>query len=73
MKYLNEVPIGSTVKVEKIEGMGPVKRRMMDMGLTKGTEVTILKVAPLGDPLEIIVRGYALSLRKEEAKCVVVS
>lgn len=73
MKYLNEVPIGSTVKVEKIEGMGPVKRRMMDMGLTKGTEITILKVAPLGDPLEIIVRGYSLSLRKAEAKCVVVS
>ncbi|NLN97606.1 MAG: ferrous iron transport protein A [Eubacteriaceae bacterium] len=73
MKYLNEVPIGSTVKVQKIEGMGPVKRRMMDMGLTKGTEVTILKVAPLGDPLEIIVRGYALSIRKAEAKCVVVS
>lgn len=72
MKYLNEVPIGNTVRIEKLEGLGPVKRRMMDMGLTKGTEITIRKVAPLGDPLEIIVRGYSLSIRKAEAKCIVV-
>jgi len=72
MKYLNEVPVGNTVRIEKLEGLGPVKRRMMDMGLTKGTEITIRKVAPLGDPLEIIVRGYSLSIRKAEAKCIVV-
>ncbi len=72
MKCLNEIPIGTTVQLKKIEGSGSLKRRMMDMGLTKGTEITVRKVAPLGDPLEIIVRGYSLSLRKAEAKCLVV-
>ncbi len=67
---LSEAKIGSTVTVEKIEGDGAYKRRIMDMGLTKGTELYIRKVAPLGDPIELTVRGYELSLRKNDAECV---
>ena len=64
---LNELEIGKTAKIVRLNGEGAVKRRIMDMGLTKGTEVTVRKVAPLGDPIEITVRGYELSLRKDEA------
>ena len=67
---LGEAEVGSTVTVVKIEGDGAYKRRIMDMGITKGTSLYIRKVAPLGDPVEITVRGYELSLRKEDAKCV---
>ena len=70
MKTLREVKIGETVKVVKLHGEGPIKRRIMDMGITKGTEVYIRKVAPLGDPVEITIRGYELSLRKHDAACV---
>ena len=70
MKTLKEVKIGETVKVVKLHGEGPVKRRIMDMGITKGTEVFVRKVAPLGDPMEVTVRGYELSLRKSEAETV---
>ncbi len=64
---LKEVSIGSTVKVVKLHGEGAVKRRIMDMGITKGVEVFVRKVAPLGDPIEVTVRGYELSLRKDDA------
>ena len=67
MKTLRDAKIGETVKVDKLHGEGAVKRRIMDMGLTKGVEVYIRKVAPLGDPIEVTVRGYELSLRKEDA------
>ncbi len=67
---LNEAAIGSTVKVVTIDGDGAYKRRIMDMGLTKGTSLFIRKVAPLGDPVELTVRGYELSLRKADAACV---
>lgn len=67
MKTLRDVKIGETSKVIKIHGEGKVKRRIMDMGITKGTEIYIRKVAPLGDPIEITVRGYELSLRKDDA------
>ena len=67
---LKDAKVGSTVKVVKLNGEGPVKRRIMDMGITKGTEIYIRKVAPLGDPVEITVRGYELSLRKEDAQLV---
>ena len=70
MKTLREAKIGDTVKVVKLHGEGPVKRRIMDMGITKGIEVYIRKVAPLGDPVEITVRGYELSLRKEDAEMI---
>ena len=70
MKTLRDVRIGQTVKVVKLHGEGPVKRRIMDMGITKGIEVYIRKVAPLGDPVEITVRGYELSLRKEDAEMI---
>lgn len=69
---LGEAKVGSTVCVEKIEGDGAYKRRIMDMGITKGTELYIRKVAPLGDPVEITVRGYELSVRKNDAQCVIV-
>ena len=72
MKTLKETKIGETVKIVKLHGEGAVKRRIMDMGLTKGTEVYIRKVAPLGDPVEITVRGYELSLRKADAEMIVV-
>ena len=67
MKTLRDVGIGETSKVIKIHGEGKVKRRIMDMGITKGTEIYVRKVAPLGDPIEITVRGYELSLRKDDA------
>ncbi|ERK29763.1 MULTISPECIES: FeoA family protein [Clostridium] len=67
MKTLKDVKCGESVKVVKLHGQGAIKRRFMDMGITKGTEVYIRKVAPLGDPVEINVRGYELSLRKEDA------
>ncbi len=67
MRTLKEVKIGETVKVSKINGEGAVKRRIMDMGITRGVEIYVRKVAPLGDPIEITVRGYELSIRKEEA------
>ena len=70
MKTLRDVAIGDSAKVKKLHGEGPVKRRIMDMGITKGVEVTVQKVAPLGDPLEITVRGYQLSLRKADAEMV---
>ena len=70
MQTLRTEKIGSTVKVVKLHGEGAVKRRIMDMGITKGVEITIRKVAPLGDPVEITVRGYELSLRKADADMV---
>ena len=69
---LNEVEVGSTVTVKKIEGDGAYKRRIMDMGITKGVDVYVRKVAPLGDPIEVTVRGYELSLRKADAEMIVV-
>ncbi len=70
MKTLKEVRVGGTVKVVKLHGEGAIKRRIMDMGLTKGVELYVRKVAPLGDPIEINVRGYELSLRKADAEMV---
>ena len=70
MKTLRETPVGSTVKVVKLHGEGAVKRRIMDKGITRGVEIYVRKVAPLGDPVEITVRGYELSLRKEDASMV---
>lgn len=73
MKTLRETAIGKTVKIVKVHGEGAVRRRIMDMGITKGTEVTVRKVAPLGDPIEVTVRGYELSIRKADAEMVEVS
>lgn len=70
MRTLKEVKVGETVKVVKLHGEGAVKRRIMDMGLTKGVEVHIRKVAPLGDPVEVTVRGYELSIRKADAEMI---
>ncbi len=70
MKTLRDVKVGDSVKVVKLHGEGAVKRRIMDMGITKGVEVHIRKVAPLGDPVEINVRGYELSLRKADAEMI---
>ena len=70
MNNLREVPVGGTAKVVKIHGEGAVKRRIMDMGITKGVEIYVRKVAPLGDPIEITVRGYELSLRKADAESI---
>ena len=67
---LKNAKVGQTVKVKKLNGEGAVKRRIMDMGITKGTEVYIRKVAPLGDPIEVTVRGYELSLRKADAEMI---
>ena len=72
MKTLKEVAVGQTVTVKKLTGAGPVKRRIMDMGITKGVEVFVRKVAPLGDPVEVTVRGYELSLRKADAEMILV-
>ena len=72
MKTLKEVPCGQTVKGTKLNGEGPVKRRIMDMGITKGVEIYVRKVAPLGDPVEVTVRGYELSLRKADAEMICV-
>ena len=70
MKTLRDAKIGSTVKVVKVNGEGAIRRRIMDMGLTKGVEVYVRKLAPLGDPIEISLRGYELSLRKADAEMV---
>ena len=70
MNNLREIPVGGTAKVVKIHGEGAVKRRIMDMGITKGVEIYVRKVAPLGDPIEITVRGYELSLRKADAESI---
>ena len=72
MRTLKEVKVGETVKVTKINGEGAIKRRIMDMGITKGVEIFVRKVAPLGDPFEITVRGYELSLRKADAEIIVI-
>lgn len=70
MKTLRQAKVGDTVKVVKLHGEGAVKRRIMDMGITRGVEVYIRKVAPLGDPVEITVRGYELSIRKADAEMI---
>ncbi len=70
MKTLKEVAIGDTCKVVKLHGEGAIKRRIMDMGITKGVEIYVRKVAPLGDPIEVTVRGYELSLRKADADMI---
>lgn len=70
MKTLKEVGCGQMVKVKKLSGEGPVKRRIMDMGITKGAEIFVRKVAPFGDPVEVTVRGYELSLRKADAEMI---
>ena len=70
MKTLREVPVGSAVKVVKLHGEGAVKRRIMDMGITRGTQVYVRKVAPLGDPIEVTVRNYELSIRKADAEMI---
>ena len=70
MKTLKEVAVGQTVTVKKLSGAGPVKRRIMDMGITKGVEVYVRMVAPLGDPVEVTVRGYELSLRRADAEMI---
>ena len=70
MKTLKEVKVGETVTIRRLGGEGAIKRRIMDMGLTKGTEVYVRKVAPLGDPMELTVRGYELSVRKGDAEMI---
>ena len=70
MKTLRDIPVGGTCRVVKLHGEGPVKRRIMDMGITRGVEIFVRKVAPLGDPIEITVRGYELSLRKADAESI---
>ena len=70
MENLRQVACGQTVKVKKISGEGPIRKRIMDMGITKGVEIFVRKVAPLGDPIEVTVRGYELSLRKVDAEMI---
>ena len=70
MKTLKDAKVDDVVVVKRLHGEGPIKRRIMDMGITKGSELYIRKVAPLGDPVEITVRGYELSVRKNDAQCV---
>lgn len=70
MKTLRDVKIGETAAVKKLHGEGAIKRRIMDMGITKGAEIYVRKVAPLGDPIELTVRGYELSLRKADAEMI---
>ncbi|MBR2672072.1 MAG: ferrous iron transport protein A [Oscillospiraceae bacterium] len=70
MKTLKDIKVGNTVKVKKIHGEGPVKRRIMDMGITKGVEIYVRKVAPLGDPMELNIRNYELSVRKNDAEMI---
>lgn len=72
VKTLKNARVGEQVKVVKVEGEGALRQRILDMGLTKGAEVSIGKAAPLGDPIEVTVRGYELSLRKQEAACIIV-
>ncbi len=73
MRTLKEAKIGETVRVVKLNGEGAIKRRIMDMGITKGIDIYVRKVAPLGDPIEINVRGYELSLRKADAEMIVIN
>ena len=73
MNTLRQAKVGQTVKVVRLHGEGAVKRRIMDMGITKGVEVYVRKVAPLGDPVEVTVRGYELSLRKADAEMIEIS
>ena len=70
MKTLGEIKVGQTVRVVKVQGEGAIRRRIMDMGITRGVEIYVRKMAPLGDPMEIFVRGYELSLRKADAEMV---
>lgn len=70
MKTLRNIAVGETAKVKRLHGEGALKRRIMDMGITKGSQVYVRKVAPLGDPVEITIRGYKLSLRKDDADCI---
>ena len=70
MKTLKDAKIGQTVTVKKLHGEGPIKRRIMDMGITKGVEIYVRKFAPLGDPMELYLRGYELSLRKDDAQMI---
>ena len=70
MRTLREAAVGETVTVSKLHGDGPVRRRIMDMGITKGTEIFVRKVAPLGDPVQVNIRGYELSLRKADAEMI---
>ena len=72
MRTLKEIPCGESVKVTKLTGEGAVKRRIMDMGITKGIDIFVRKTAPLGDPVEVTVRGYELSLRKADAEMILV-
>lgn len=72
-RRLNQVKVGEPVRITRVHGAGPLRQRILDMGLTRGAEVQVRRMAPLGDPLEITVRGYALSLRKAEAACIQVS
>ncbi|AKN31080.1 iron transporter FeoA [Clostridium carboxidivorans P7] len=72
MSTLKEIKCGQTVKVKKIDGAGAVRRRIMDMGITKGSEIYVRKVAPLGDPIELTIRGYELSIRKADAEMILV-
>ena len=71
-KTLKQAKVGETVTVQRLQGEGPVKRRIMDMGITKGASIFVSKVAPLGDPIEVTVRGYELSLRKDDAELILV-
>ena len=70
MKTLRDIPVGTAARVRKLHGEGALKRRIMDMGITKGSEIYVRKVAPLGDPVEVTIRGYELSLRKNDADCI---
>lgn len=70
MRTLRQIPCGKTAKVMKLHGEGPVRRRIMDMGITKGVDIFVRKTAPLGDPVEVTVRGYELSLRKADAEMI---
>ena len=70
MKTLRDIPVGTAARVRKLHGEGALKRRIMDMGITKGVEIFVRKVAPLGDPVEVTIRGYELSLRKDDADCI---
>ena len=72
MSTLKEIKCGQTVRVTKVDGAGPIRRRIMDMGITRGCEIYLRKVAPLGDPIEVTVRGYELSLRRADAEMIIV-
>lgn len=72
MKNLRDIPVGGKAVVKKLEGQGPTKKRIMDMGITKGVTVNVVKVAPLGDPIEVKVRGYQLSVRKADAESILI-